>query len=62
MAILPFIRQFAFVDKAWFDQSAYPLIQKWLADFLESALFHSIMDNYPAWEEENIDTLYFPQH
>ncbi len=49
MAILPFIRQFAFADKDWFDQSPYPLIQTWLSDFIESDLFNSIMHKYPAW-------------
>jgi len=49
MAILPFIRQFAFADKTWFDQSPYPLIQTWLTEFIESDLFNSIMHKYPAW-------------
>ncbi|MDF1588341.1 MAG: glutathione S-transferase [Gammaproteobacteria bacterium] len=50
MAILPFIRQFAFADKTWFDQSPYPLLQAWLNDFIESELFNSIMTKYPAWQ------------
>jgi glutathione S-transferase len=58
MAILPFIRQFAFVDKTWFDQSPYPLIQAWLAEFIESDLFQSIMIKYPAWKFEDKVTLF----
>jgi len=50
MAILPFIRQFAFADKAWFDQSPYPLLQAWLAEFVDSELFQNIMLKYPAWQ------------
>jgi glutathione S-transferase len=50
MAILPFIRQFAFADKTWFDQSPYPYIQAWLAEFIESELFIKIMAKYPAWK------------
>jgi len=51
MALLPFIRQFAFVDKAWFDTSPYPGVQTWLADFLESDLFRLVMAKYPQWHE-----------
>lgn len=50
MAILPFVRQFAHVDKAWFDQTAYSHLQAWLDDFLNSALFLSLMDKYQPWQ------------
>jgi len=50
MAILPFIRQFAFADKAWFDQSPYPHVQAWLVEFIEFDLFNQIMVKYSAWE------------
>ena len=56
MAILPFIRQFAFADKAWFDQSSYPLIQAWLAEFIASELFQKIMLKYSAWKFEDTVT------
>ena len=58
MAVLPFIRQFAFADKAWFDTAPYPALQQWLADFIASSLFASIMHKYPQWQPETID--YFP--
>lgn len=58
MAILPFIRQFAFADKDWFDQSPYPLVQSWLALFIESPLFISIMNKYPAWQAGDITTTF----
>ncbi|MCX4193015.1 glutathione S-transferase [Methylophaga sp. OBS1] len=51
IALLPFIRQFAFVDKAWFDSSPYPRIRAWLEAFLESDLFRSVMKKYPQWQE-----------
>ena len=50
MAILPFVRQFAFVDKAWFDNTPYPRVQAWLAEFLNSAIFLAVMDKYPPWQ------------
>ena len=51
MAIFPFIRQFAHVDKTWFDASPYPKLQRWLQYWLESELFSSIMINVPVWSE-----------
>ncbi|NOQ93140.1 MAG: glutathione S-transferase [Methylophaga sp.] len=54
MAILPFIRQFAFVDKAWFDESPYPLLKQWLEDFMSSKLFERIMPKYPQWHVHDV--------
>lgn len=51
MAILPFIRQFAGVDKDWFEQSDYPFLKIWLANFLNSQLFKSVMKKYSTWLE-----------
>jgi len=48
-AIFPFIRQFAFVDKAWFDQSPYPKLQAWLEYHLQNNLFKKIMVKHPIW-------------
>jgi glutathione S-transferase len=56
MAILPFIRQFAFADKVWFDHSPYPYIQAWLAEFITSNLFNQIMAKYLAWKFEDTVT------
>lgn len=58
IALLPFIRQFAFVDKAWFEQSPYPALISWLDDFLQSALFKRIMLKYPQWHEGDKPTLF----
>jgi glutathione S-transferase len=51
IALLPFIRQFAFVDKDWFDSSPYPLVRDWLNHFLDSELFQSIMFKYAPWRD-----------
>ncbi len=50
-AILPFVRQFAFIDKAWFDAQPWPNVQRWLAEFLASDQFDRIMFKYPQWIE-----------
>ena len=43
VALMPFIRQFAHVDRDWFAQTPYRHLQAWLQRFLESELFTAIM-------------------
>lgn len=42
-AILPFVRQFAAVDRDWFDAQKLPALQRWLAEGLASPLFADVM-------------------
>lgn len=51
IAIFPFIRQFAFADKAWFDVAPYPKLQSWLDEFLASDLFLAVMEKHPVWQD-----------
>ncbi len=50
MAILPFVRQFAHVDRQWFDGAPYHSVRLWLDQFLNSDIFSAIMKKYPAWQ------------
>jgi glutathione S-transferase len=50
IAIFPFIRQFAFVDKAWFDRAPYPNLQYWLEGLLTYKLFIQCMHKQPLWQ------------
>jgi len=50
IAIFPFVRQFAFVDKDWFDQTPYSACQRWLAVMLASELFTAVMQKRVAWQ------------
>jgi glutathione S-transferase len=59
LAIFPFVRQFAHVNKKWFDDSPYEALKRWLKDWLESPLFVSIMNKYDKWEEGQAE-VYFP--
>ncbi|WP_283190813.1 glutathione S-transferase [Pseudomonas sp. PMCC200344] len=43
VALMPFVRQFAHVDREWFGQTPYRRLQDWLQRFLESELFIGIM-------------------
>jgi len=43
IALAPFVRQFAHVDRDWFEQAPYPRLNAWLERFLASELFISVM-------------------
>lgn len=43
VAMAPFVRQFAHVDRDWFEQSPYSHLRIWLERFLTSTLFASVM-------------------
>ena len=43
IAVLPFVRQFAAVDRGWFEAQPLPGVQRWLRDHLASALFMAAM-------------------
>ncbi|MFT5521119.1 MAG: glutathione S-transferase [Enterobacterales bacterium] len=52
-AILPFIRQFARVERQWYLQSPYPNVRQWLNKHLQSPLFSKTMTKYPLWLESH---------
>ncbi len=60
MAIVTFIRQFANVDRAWFDTQNWPHLRAWLDNFLHSDRFAFIMQKFPVWKPEN-PPIYFPE-
>ncbi|MBB4842810.1 UPF0176 protein [Paucibacter oligotrophus] len=51
MALLPFVRQFAAVDAAWFEtQTEMPALRAWLQRFVEGDLFKAVMqERLPPW-------------
>ena len=53
ISVFPFIRQFAFVDKNYFDDRPYPHLQKWLEWHLASDQFHYIMNKHAQWTPGN---------
>lgn len=50
-AVMPFVRQFAAVDRDWFDGLALPHVQGWLNGWLASALFETVMVRREVWRE-----------
>ena len=60
IAILPFVRQFANVDRDWFDRNAGKFISRWIFDWENSELFRKTMAKYPIWAPFQAP-LFFPQ-
>jgi len=49
IAILPFIRQFARVERQWYLQQPYPHLKCWLNNYLQSKMFSKVMTKQPVW-------------
>ena len=59
IAVLPFIRQFALIDKIWFDQQPWQKVVVWLNLFLESKRFTDIQQKYVPWKS-GTNSVFFP--
>jgi glutathione S-transferase len=59
-AVLPFVRQFAHIDRLWFEAQPWPNLQRWVTAFLASDRFDSIMQKYPQWHESLENEVSFP--
>ncbi len=51
IALLPFIRQFAAIDPAWFAAQPLPHLQGWLEGLIVSDLFAAVMPKFAPWAE-----------
>lgn len=49
IALLPFIRQFAKVERQWYQQSPYPNVRQWLNHYLQSPMFTKVMAKHNLW-------------
>ncbi len=58
MAIFPFIRQCANVDREWFDALPYTALQHWLKDRLKSEILTAIMTKYKPWQADDTPLLW----
>ena len=50
IAVFPFIRAFAIVDKDWFDKAPYPKLQNWLQCLLDAEWFLEAMQEHEIWQ------------
>jgi glutathione S-transferase len=60
IALMPFIRQFAKVERQWYLQSPYPKLQAWLNHYLQSTMFSKVMSKHPLWLDSKQQVI-FPQ-
>ena len=58
MAIVPFVRQFAAVDGAWFDSAPLPHLHLWMTRLITSPLFVSVMPRYVPWQPGDDDVMF----
>jgi glutathione S-transferase len=59
IGIVPFVRQFAHVDRDVFYRLPYPNLHLWLQHWLEHSLFLQAMTRFPPWQEGD-DVVVFP--
>jgi glutathione S-transferase len=58
IALLPFIRQFARVERQWYRQAPYPHLKRWLNHYLQSKMFSKVMVQYPLWQTTHADVAF----
>jgi glutathione S-transferase len=54
MALLPFVRQFAHTDAAWFAAQPWPRLQAWLAGFEAGTLYAGVMGKHAPWQPRTL--------
>ena len=52
VCVFPFVRQFAFVDKHWFNKCPYPRVVDWLERWLVDSRFLQVMRKHPQWKSQ----------
>lgn len=57
-ALIPFVRQFSRVNKAWFKQAPYPLLREWIQQQMQTRLYAKAMEKYPLWLDEYEECLF----
>jgi glutathione S-transferase len=60
-AIFPFVRQFAQVDRAWFDSQSLPRLRDWLERQLATPLFAAAMLRLPPWRPGDEPQVFFAE-
>ena len=60
IGIVPFVRQFAHVDRDIFYSLPYPNLQRWLQDWLQHPLFLQAMTKFQPWQEGDDVVVFLP--
>jgi glutathione S-transferase len=59
LAIFPFIRQWAAVDRAWFAESQWVHVRRWLEAWLVHQAFAVAMQKFSVWKPDETKTVFF---
>lgn len=59
IGVMPFVRQFAHVDRDVFYSLPYPNLQRWLQHWLEHPMFLQMIKKYQPWQEGD-ESVIFP--
>lgn len=58
LAIIPFIRQFARVERQWYLSSPYSSVRDWLNGYLQCPMFSKVMVKIPLWSTHNAPVIF----
>lgn len=58
LALMPYIRQFARVERQWYLQSPYPQLRQWLNRYLQSKMFSKVMAQHPLWLDTQEEVIF----
>ncbi|UCX04757.1 glutathione S-transferase [Shewanella glacialimarina] len=58
LALMPFVRQFARVERQWYLQSPYPKLRQWLNGYLQSKMFTKVMTQQRMWLDLKEDVVF----
>ncbi|UJF20703.1 glutathione S-transferase [Shewanella sp. OMA3-2] len=58
LALMPFVRQFARVERQWYLQSPYPKLRQWLNCYLQSKMFSKVMSQHSMWLDLKEDVVF----
>ncbi|ABV88050.1 glutathione S-transferase N-terminal domain-containing protein [Shewanella pealeana] len=58
LAIIPFIRQLARVERQWYLNSPYPKVRNWLNGYLQSLMFSKVMAKFPLWSANDVPVIF----
>jgi hypothetical protein len=56
--LAPFVRQFAQVDRAWFNALAFTAVNAWLTAFEGSEAYEQCMHKYKVWHADHKPVAY----
>ncbi|USD61636.1 glutathione S-transferase [Vibrio sp. SCSIO 43140] len=58
IALVPFLRKFARIDKQWFRDAPYPKLRTWLNNYLQSPMFSKVMEKQELWLDHREDVIF----